>query len=205
MSWRFLFILLLMAAGASAWGGVRLGEWLVAHGPATPVVTDQADLSDMPVLDADGRPFMAQPPQPLINGQLGIPQTVTDITWHIDADALHEVTGNPGIAIATTSITMDEALEIIAAGNTDFQGIADVGDLGLGAADFNNMVTQAPVATPTPSDNNQGWQNSLSQELRACSALGFFDRPSCAWAARNRYCEPNNGWGRYRDCPAKNF
>ena len=41
--------------------------------------------------------------------------------------------------------------------------------------------------------------------LQACSALGFFDRPSCAWAARNKYCEPNNGWGRVRDCPAKSF
>lgn len=205
MSWRFLLILLLLAAGASAWGGVRLGEWLVAHGPATPVVAEQPELSDAPVLDADGRPFMAQPPQPLINGQQGIPMAVTDIPWHIDLDSLHEIKGNPNIAIATTSITMDEALQIIAAGNTDFQGIADVGDLGLGAADFNNIAVQQAIPPPPSGGNSQEWKNSLSQELQACSALGFFDRPSCAWAARNRYCGPNNAWGRHRDCPAKNF
>lgn len=206
MSWRILFILLLVAAGASAWGGVRLGEWLVAHGPATPVVSEELVHADIPTLDADGRPFMAQPPQPLINGQLGIPQPVTDIAWHIEQDALSEITDNPSISIATTTITMDEALQIAAAGNNDFQGIADVGDLGLGAADFNPVVVQQTATSQQPSGgNDQGWQNSLSQELQACSALGFFDRPSCAWAARNRYCEPNNGWGRYRDCPAKSF
>ena len=31
MSWRFLFATLLVALGASAWGGIQLGDWLVAH------------------------------------------------------------------------------------------------------------------------------------------------------------------------------
>ncbi|NYT64380.1 hypothetical protein H0A58_00180 [Alcaligenaceae bacterium] len=210
MSWRFLFVLLLIAAGASAWGGVRLGEWLVAHGPVSEAPLDTTDITDVPVLDADGRPFMAQPPQPLINGTLGVPQPVTDIAWHIPEQALSETTEDAGIALATTPITMDEAIQISASGNTDFQGIADVGDLGLSAADFNNPIGMTPpVPIPAPSSQanggQQNWQNNLSQELQACTALGFFDRPSCAWAARNRYCEPNNAWGRVANCPAKSF
>lgn len=209
MSWRILIVLLLLAAGASAWGGVRLGEWLVAHGPVAPVVAEHPELSDVPLLDANGLPFTAQPPQPLINGRQGVPEPITDIAWQIPEQGLSEITENPNIALATTSITMDEAVQIAASGNSGFHGIADVGDLGLGAAGFNTAMAPPPIQ---PSNNqaagggnNQSWQNSLSQELQACSALGFFDRPSCAWAARNRYCEPNNAWGRTRDCPAKSF
>ena len=33
MSWRLLFATLLLALGASAWGGIQLGDWLVAHAP----------------------------------------------------------------------------------------------------------------------------------------------------------------------------
>ncbi|MBP6020943.1 MAG: hypothetical protein KA735_15775 [Burkholderiaceae bacterium] len=208
MSWRFLLVLLLVAAGASAWGGVRLGEWLVAHGPVAEAAIEATDLSDVPVLDADGRPFMAQPPQPLINGTLGVPEPVIDIAWHIPEQALSETTEESGIALATTSITMDEAMQIAASGNSGFQGIADVGDLGLSAADFNNpsaMAPPIPAPSPQAGGGNQAWQNNLSQELQACTALGFFDRPSCAWAARNRYCEPNNAWGRVANCPAKSF
>lgn len=87
---------------------------------------------------------MAQPPQPLINGTLGIPEPVTDIAWHIPEQALSDTTEDAGIALATTSITMDEAMQIAASGNNGFQGIADVGDLGLSAADFNNPTAMAP-------------------------------------------------------------
>ncbi|WJJ94780.1 hypothetical protein [Neopusillimonas aromaticivorans] len=33
MSWRFLFAVLALLMAASAWSGLRLGEWLVANGP----------------------------------------------------------------------------------------------------------------------------------------------------------------------------
>ncbi len=73
MSWRFIFAILLVAAGASAWGGIRLGDWLVAHGPVAPVIEEPPELSAVPVLDANGLPYVAQPPQPLMNGQHGVP------------------------------------------------------------------------------------------------------------------------------------
>nr|WP_246814987.1 hypothetical protein [Parapusillimonas granuli] len=212
-------VALFLAAGASAWGGLQLGNWLVAHGPAAPVIEERPELSSVPVLDANGLPFVAQPPQPLVNGRLGIPELPDSYPWEVSEASIDELKSNPTIDIATTTITMDEARQIAESmgEGQSLQGIADVGSLGLGAgqAAGQNMPLQPievapppppppPVVTPQAAGGNQ-WQAALRQELQACSALGFFDRPSCAWAARNKYCEPNNGWGRVRDCPAKSF
>lgn len=216
MSWRFIFAILVLAAGASAWGGLRLGDWLVAHGPVAPTPPERPELSDVPVLDANGLPYVAQPPQPLLNGQQGVPEAPTAIAWQIPETSLDETTSNPAIDVATTTITMGEAQLIAQANNAapGLQGIADVGSLGLGASASPGQkapLQPIEVAPPPPSPpvaargNNQAWQASLRQDLQACSAQGFFDRPSCAWAARNKYCEPNNAWGRVRDCPAKSF
>lgn len=221
MSWRFMIAVLVVAAGASAWGGIQLGDWLVAHGPATPPAPEHPELSAEPVLDADGRPFVAQPPQPLVDGRLAIPEPPAEIAWRIPEESLHETTSNAAIDVATTTISMEEAIHIATANGQGLQGIADVGDLGLNASSltagsFNRaqpgqqplqpieMAPPPPPPTTAPPANN-AWQASLRQDLQACSALGFFDRPSCAWAARNKYCGANNGWGRVRDCPAKNF
>ena len=106
---------------------------------------------------------------------------------------------------------MDEARNIAEFGNAQFQGIANVGDL-INASQGSGYAIQPidvpaapPAAPPTAASTGGDWQNSLRQELHACSSLGFFDRPSCAWAARNKYCGPNNAWGKTRDCPAKSF
>ena len=210
MSWRFMFVVLFVAAGLSAWGGISLGHWLISHGPETPPIPENLQTSDIPVLDADGRPYTAQPPQPLVNGQQGVPEPVTDIAWRLPEKSLAEEATDLPISIATTTISMEDARNI-AAGDTQFQGIADVGDL-IGALQSNNQSLQPidvppPPATESapPAATGGNWQNSLKQELDACSRLGFFDRPSCAWAARNKYCGPSNAWGKTPDCPAKSF
>lgn len=212
MSWRFIFAILLVAAGASAWGGLQLGNWLVAHGPAAPVVPVHPELSDVPVLDADGKPFVARPPQPLVNGRLGVPDIPDQIAWQLPDVSIHDMEANPTIHIATTAITMDVARQI-AQGDFNvpgLSGIADVGNLAGGGQGTDQPLQPVEVAPPPPPpaptpQNNQAWQASLRQDLQACSAKSFFDRPSCAWAARNKYCEPNKAWGRVPDCPAKSF
>ncbi len=207
MSWRLIIAILLLATGASVWGGVELGNWLVAHGPQKSLVVVPPDPDDMPLLDADGRPFTAQPPQPLADGRLGVPTAIEPQTWEIDASALQQK--NPSIALATTSISLEEAISIaMAEQGSSLQGIAQV-DLGNSTGDDSVAVIPQPpppsqeVQTPYTNDGN--WQASLQQELRACGNKGFFDRPSCSWEARNKYCAPNNGWGRVEGCPAKAF
>lgn len=222
MSWRFIFAIVIVSLGASAWGGLRLGEWLVAHGPVKPEVkSTPPELADVPVLDVDGKPFVALPPQPLVDGRLGVPERREPIPWEVEAPTLAELQAETPISLATTTITMEEAVQIANANPHGLQGLADVGDLmGGGGSTVGTTppaqgpqfiqpvdITQPPPPpTAAPTQQVAGnWEAALRKELQTCSNLGFFDRPSCAWAARNKYCEPNNGWGRTRDCPAKTF
>lgn len=218
MSWRSIFALLIIAAAASVWGGLRLGNWLVAHGPAVVItLSERTEMPTVPVLDADGNPFTAQPPQPLPDGHLGIPGKLPEVAWQIPEESLDETKSNQVVAVATTPITMVEAQQI-AAGNSgggrNLVGIADVGNLmgdnsakqPLQPIDAPNAPPPPPTATErTPPSGSTAWQASLRQDLQACSAESFFDRPSCAWAARNKYCTPNNAWGATPDCPDKSF
>jgi len=213
MSWRVILVFLLVLAGASAWGGLHLGEWLVAHGPAA-TATPEADIAATPLLDADGKPFVSQPPQPQVDGRLAIPADTDPITWEIPPDALEIIMANTAIGLANTSISLDEARQIAAADHAPLQGIADVSGLGLAGSLGTSTpqplqpIEMPPVQAMTPQTSTTpqvggSWQNQLHQELQACARMGFFSRPSCAWTARNKYCEPNNAWGRWGDCPAK--
>lgn len=221
MSWRFIIAILIIALGASAWGGIRLGEWLVAHGPVKPEVkTTPPELAEVPVLGADGKPFVAQAPQPLVDGRQGVPEPPGPIPWELAAPTVAETQSDTPISLATTTITMEEAVQIANANPHGLKGLADVGDLMGGggsianpaSADSPQFIQPVDVTMPPPPppvatgpQTTGNWEAALNRELQACSQLGFFDRPSCSWSARNKYCEPNNAWGRTRDCPSKNF
>jgi len=231
MSWRLIFAILIIALGASAWGGIRLGEWLVAHGPVKPEVkVTPPELAEVPVLGADGKPFMALAPQPLVDGRLGVPGPPEPTQWEVQAPSLAEMQAETPISLATTTISMDEAIQIANANPHGLRGLADVGDLlggnaagggqevvpgtgpyvGTGTQTIQPVDVSMPPPPPPPPvasgpETGANWQAALNKELQACGRLGFFDRPSCSWSARNKYCEPNNAWGRTRDCPARNF
>jgi hypothetical protein len=212
MSWRFIFAVLLIAAGASAWGGLQLGNWLIAHGPEKAVYHNEPPMPKVPVLDANGHPYSAQPPQPLVNGQLGDEPKIPPVDWQIKPDESANATPNLNIAMATTTITMDQAKLIAGGGNTqgnNLSGIADASSL-VGGKPANAPLQPVDVPPPppppdqTPAPNTSGnWQAQFHRALQICAQKGFFERPSCAWDARNQYCEPNHAWGKVRDCPAK--
>lgn len=147
MSWRLMFVVLLVAAGLSAWGGITLGHWLVAHGPETPPLPEELFGADIEVLDADGRPYTAQAPQPLIDGRLGVPDPVAPIEWQIADTSLAEEANLP-IAVATTKITPEEARSIAHA-DDEFRGLADVGDL-IGALQGSQQIQPIDVPPPPP-------------------------------------------------------
>lgn len=208
MSWRFIIFSLLIAVGASAWGGYLLGHWLIENGPMrdTPVILYD-DMYEQPVLGADGKPFLAQPPQPLVNGRLGIPDTPETVTWEIDEryDLFRE---RPPIALATTHISMSEAIRITGRDEElgGLQGIARLDRVQpIEADEPPPPPSQEVVQTDPPHAGGSNWQAELQKELNACQALGFFQRPSCAWAARNKYCAPYNAWGQVPNCPKKDF
>ncbi len=57
--------------------------------------------------------------------------------------------------------------------------------------------------TEIPAENPLAWVDTLKGELARCAELGFFERPECAWEARRQWCEPNQGWGVVKECPAQ--
>ena len=56
----------------------------------------------------------------------------------------------------------------------------------------------APASAITP--NPDAWVRGLQQDIQTCSSLGFFARTACESRARQRWCEPNNGYNRIREC-----
>ncbi len=110
MSWRFLIATLLIALGASAWGGIQLGDWLVAHAPAAaPAPGQDAAASQQPVLDANGRPYVAQPPQPRIDGTLGVPDKPADREWQVNTVSLFDTVSDPAVQISRERISPEQA------------------------------------------------------------------------------------------------
>ncbi len=205
MSWRLIFAFLLLAAGASAWGGLQLGDWLISHGPAqTQMPAPHPELDQSAVLDANGKPYVASAPQVLPDGRQGVPEQAPPVDWKVQQDSLLK-DGRP-ITLATTTISMDEAIALASQNQLGdgLQGIAQFGALGGSqiVQPIDVTTPPSPAATQTAAASGH-WQADFQQELKACEALGFFSRPSCAWAARNKYCEPNGAWGKVADCPAK--
>jgi hypothetical protein len=204
MSWRLIFAILLVTAGVSAWGGLQLGDWLIAHGPEAPIAPTAAQAASVPVLDAEGKPYAATAPLPLSDGRLGVPAPPPPVNWAIVATPLIE--SAPPIALATTTISMDEAIQLASMNQQDgLQGIADASVLGGGSQTVQpiDIRTAPPPAQPPATANQGAWQAAFQRELNACAQVGFFSRPSCAWATRNKYCEPNRAWGQVEGCPAR--
>lgn len=208
MSWRLIFAILLITAGASAWGGLQLGDWLIAHGPEAPIAPAVVEAAPVPVLDANGKPYAATAPQPLPDGRLGVPaSSPPPVDWAIITTPL--IDSAPPIALATTTISMDEAIQLASMNQQDgLQGIADASALGGGPQTIQPIdITQASATpatqAPATSAGQGSWQAAFHQELAACENVGFFSRPTCSWAARNKYCEPNRAWGQVEGCPAR--
>lgn len=214
MSWRLLIAALLVLLGVAAWSGIQLGDWLVAHAPiAAPAPGQDDDASQQPVLDANGKPYLAQPPQPRIDGTLGVPDKQVDQTWQVNTLSLFETVSDPSVMLSRSRISMEEARQIAAAAGTVIPPDAsDVTTLDLPAMGASatpapqtarNTVNQGQMQVAPAQDGN--WQDALRRDLAHCSKLGFFERPSCSWNARNKYCEPNQAWGSIAECPQKPY
>ena len=78
------------------------------------------------------------------------------------------------------------------------QGQVQAGGYGSG-----QMMPAPPPPNTAQAPGAPGWQDALKRELAHCATQGFFERPSCSWAARNKYCAPNRAWGTMAECPAR--
>lgn len=221
MSWRLLFLTLLLALGASALGGMQLGDWLVQKAPVAVPAPGQNDPDpDQVVLDANGKPYTRQPPQPRVDGTLGVPDEPANPDWRITSVSLFETVANPNVIISRERVGASEARQLAQAG-AQLQGPQDIVTVDVARPGEGShpapIPGQAPPAyanppmQPAPGQGQQagaaqpGWQQAFQAEMEKCSRAGFFERPTCAWNARNKYCAPNNAWGQVEGCPRRSF
>jgi hypothetical protein len=210
MSWRVLIVFLVLAAVASWQGGVQLGNWLVTRAPDT--VASVAD-KDNKILkfDALGRPITAQPPQPRIDGTLGVPRELDPIEWAIEAVTAEDFETDPNRMKVEGDDDDDEGTASEGSETADARRLArnakERSDNPANSAGTSDSARR-PAAPPVPPGITvtvTSWQQSLKQELEQCGKLGFFQRPTCLQTARNKYCAPNEAWGKAADCPARQF
>ncbi|WP_144636847.1 hypothetical protein [Bordetella genomosp. 13] len=238
MSWRVLFAVLLLAVGAAAFGGIQLGDWLVAHAPqATPAPgQEETEAAQQPVLDANGRPYVAQPPQPRVDGSLGVPEKPAGSDWAIPTVSLFDTVTDPAVQISRTNVSQEEARQLAANSDVPLPStgsdvttldLQSLGNQGTGVQPTAQQPAATPIrpapgvsmnqpamgqasapaamgqpAQPSVPQNNPGhWQEALRSELAQCADRGFFERPTCSWNARNKYCAPNRAWGAIPECP----
>lgn len=209
MSWRILFLVLIVA-GIAAWqGGIHLGTWLVAQAPLS--VASAPSSGPSALLDANGKPLTPPPPQPRIDGTLGVPREMAPIEWAIEAViASYEDANSSGKKSDDDDDNDDDDdenreksserrdYEASAAGRGLPTGPRDIATVDLGLPGF----AAGAKPQPTPPVNTGTWQQALKKDLEQCAKQGFFQRPSCIQNARNKHCAPNNAWGKVSDCPA---
>lgn len=197
MSWRVLILLLLFAMVASWQGGQQLGHWLVDQAPESIASAFNSKEDRRQVLDADGKPLAPQPPQPRIDGTLGVPREMSPVEWTIAPIFASGADANSYKKDGDEDEENSEKSEDNrSADNTNTDSIRTI-DVSPSA--FTDS-RRTPAATPASPDT---WQQALKKELTRCSGLGFFQRPNCITTAQNKFCGPNNAWGKTADCPAQ--
>ena len=208
MSWRVLIVFLVLAAVASWQGGVQLGNWLVTRAPDTVASVANKDNKNLK-FDALGRPITAQPPQPRIDGTLGVPRELDPIEWAIEAVTAEDFETDPNRMKVEGDDDDDEGTASEGSETADAKRLArNANDRSDPAANSTGTSDSArrPPAPPVPPGITVSvisWQQSLKQELEQCGKLGFFQRPTCLQNARNKYCAPSDAWGKTADCPAR--
>jgi hypothetical protein len=208
MSWRVLIVFLVLAGVASWQGGVQLGNWLVTRAPDTVASVADKDYKTLK-FDALGRPITAQPPQPRIDGTLGVPRELAPIDWAIEAITADDFETDPNRMKVEgdeddNESTVSEGSETADA-KRSARNARERSDTAANSASTSDPARR-PAAPPVPPGITVtviSWQQSLKQELEQCGKLGFFQRPTCLQNARNKFCTPNEAWGKTTDCPPR--
>lgn len=192
MSWRTLIIFLLLAAVASWQGGRQLGHWLIEQAPESIASASKPTDDRSLVLDADGKPFAPQPPQPRIDGTLGVPRDMEPIEWTITAVIASREDAN--------------SFEQEGEGGDESDNSPDGDQDSVRTLDVTSSTAAAPPRSGQPiAITSDDWQQALANELARCNSVGFFRRIGCVDAAQNKFCGPNNAWGKVAGCPARSI
>jgi hypothetical protein len=199
MSWRALIIFLLLAVVASWQGGRQFGLWLVEQAPESIASASNPGEDRRQVLDADGKPLAPQPPQPRIDGTLGVPREMEPIEWNI-APVLASRDDANSYKKDGDEDEEDEDAEQDEESRSNNNDPDSVRTVDVRAQTASSQTVRPGATAPTQPSN---WQDALKKELAQCNSVGFFKRPSCIQSAQNKFCGPNNAWGKVTECPSR--
>lgn len=197
MSWRALTLFLLLAIVASWQGGRQLGLWLVEQAPESIATALTPKNESGTVLDADGKPLAPQPPQPRIDGTLGVPKEMAPVEWTIAPVIASRADANSYEKDGEENGEEDDARENEEDQEASSDPVSTV-DMLAPRADFMAPRPNTPAPIPALS-----WQESLKKELTQCNSVSFFRRPGCIDTAQIKYCGPNRAWGKIAECPER--
>ncbi len=200
MSWRALILLLLLAVIASWQGGRQLGLWLVEQAPESISSASNSESESGQVLDADGKPLAPQPPQPRIDGTLGVPKEMEPVEWTIAPIIASRADANSYKKDGEENDEDDE--ENSERRDSERNGSSTDND-SVRTIDVRHTDSGSSSARPAAPSSNLvvSWQELLKKELAQCNSASFFKRPGCIQSAQSKYCGPNNAWGKVSDCP----
>lgn len=197
---------MLAAAGLA---GVGLGDWFAAQAPHASETT-RANLpqaNNELVLDASGRPFVPEPPQPLIDGSQGVPPKASGLAWEVQPLSLFDGFIDPMVIISRDGQSYTVGDMLSQAGRDLPQGPADIQTLDVTSPTVSSVtateVIPAQSQSAQPTQPPLSWQDQLKNAVDTCQKGGFFSRPSCLERAREQFCTPNDAWGKHPLCPAK--
>ncbi len=217
MSWRFLIIFLVLMLAAAGMAGIGVGEWLVAKAPGAldPTRINLPEPESKTERDSSGRVVIPAAPQPLIDGGLGVPPQAQAQLWEVKPNSLFDGFIDPMVIISrdgqsyTVGDMLSKAGQDLPQGPTDIQTLDVTQDGAASSTPAPNASSPRPLPLPPQLAQSAtprqalSWQDQLKEAVEKCDAGSFFDLPSCMERARDRFCTPNNAWGKHPLCPAR--
>lgn len=211
--WARISIFLIAALMVAAAGGAWFGHMLVQQGPKGPIA---ASPGDAPIAIGLSNGQIPEPPQPRMDGSLGVPERTPAI---------------PVPEAPLVSILEDENLQISAAttSGTSQGGGDDLEALLLRENNFTPRSAEPPASTAAatqqpaprraadlppelafavalpadaPAPSAPAWLEGLRSSLARCTNQRYFSKNECEQRLRLQHCEPNRGWGQVPECPA---
>ncbi len=205
--WARITIFLVAALMAAAAGGAWLGHMLVQQAPhsSAPTAANGAPTA----IGANGVAAIPEPPQPRVDGSLGIPSR-------------QSVGASQDVPLV--SILDDKELKIAASSASSSQGPDDLEALLIRESNFEVKAVDAQAsanqersrtrpelppelafAVALPADAPAAvpaWRDTLRASLARCENQRYFSKNECEQRLRVQHCDPNGGWGQVPECPA---
>ncbi len=210
--WARISIFLVAALLVAAAAGAFFGHLLVENAPFKVEAPTEPSLPIAQV-GTNGQSAIPEPPQPRVDGSLGVPQRRFD-GEQVPLVSVLEANENPGISLSTGRaddlnrlITQLQQPGTIGPGNSGIPVPTLDGSPANGQAQGGELPPELAfaVAQPAAAPESQqvpAWQQSLRDSLGRCGRQRFFSEAECEQRLRQQYCEPNGAWGSVAECPA---